>query len=145
MKVCEVIEKVKRKAGIVPYVVWNGIPYALVMKPSDPGWGGSLFQIAKGGVEKGEDMLSAAFREGEEELGIRSNDIEEKPTLALKTLVSGVDETYELYVYTVKMTSKKISGKPHFETGETDWVTEQELGRINAKQQPILRQIFQNI
>lgn len=57
------------RAGVIPYMTFDdGIVRMLFMKArSNPeaGW-----QIAKGGVEKGETIREGAFREASEELGL---------------------------------------------------------------------------
>ena len=61
------------RAGIVPYFIDNNQIYVYLMIPSDPAYGGTEPQIAKGRVEE-EGEEEAAIREGEEELGlIRAN------------------------------------------------------------------------
>lgn len=68
-------EKVKRGA-IIPYAIEDNEVYVALMKPSDPKYGGSDFQIAKGIQEPGESIEKTAIREGEQELGLDlSNDI----------------------------------------------------------------------
>jgi 8-oxo-dGTP pyrophosphatase MutT (NUDIX family) len=65
------------KAGLVPYYrdsVNNRIMVCL-MVPSDPNYGGTQPQIAKGGIDPGETALQAAKREAWEELGLPESQI----------------------------------------------------------------------
>jgi len=57
------------RAGLIPYIVENNEIMMLFMKPSDSKYGGNLFQIAKGKLEKDESFEQAAIREAGEELG----------------------------------------------------------------------------
>ena len=52
----------------------SGVVEVLLVRPGGPYWRGKdigAWQIPKGAVESGEEPLDAAFRETEEELGIR--------------------------------------------------------------------------
>lgn len=71
------MKKVER-AGLLPYRLSNNwkVEY-LFMKPSDPTYGGSNFQIAKGHVDPTDaSYLAAALRECEEELGVSADQFE---------------------------------------------------------------------
>ena len=65
----ETIDK-KERAALIPIFIENGKGDIALMKPSDPKYGGSSFQVAKGIIEDGEDPKEAAIREGQQELGI---------------------------------------------------------------------------
>lgn len=108
------------RAGLIPvFVDDDNNLHMFFMKPSDPKYGGSDYQIAKGRIEDGEDPLDAAIRESSEELGLRS---------------SNIDQIYEcgkwlgrthFYVATVKR--KEDFGQFHFETESTKWMTPNEF------------------
>ena len=56
-----------QKAGIIPYYIdEDGIPMMMFMVPSNPNYGGTEYQIAKGHIDKGETHYKAAIREGKE-------------------------------------------------------------------------------
>lgn len=71
------MKKVDR-AGFLPYRIKDNYRIEfLFMKPSDPTFGGSHFQIAKGHVDPtDQSFLSAALRECEEELGVSPDQLE---------------------------------------------------------------------
>lgn len=60
----------KKRGAIIPYCIMNEKVFIALMKPSDPKYGGTDFQIAKGTQEEGEDIKQTAIREGEQELGL---------------------------------------------------------------------------
>lgn len=57
-------------AGIIVYTFKNGKPHFLLLHH-----GGHYWNFPKGKIEKGESALGAAFREVEEETGIKPKDI----------------------------------------------------------------------
>ena len=62
----------KISAGLLMYRVKNGIPQVLLVHPGGPFWKNKdegAWSIPKGEVAEGEDLLDAARREFEEELG----------------------------------------------------------------------------
>lgn len=114
-------KKVKR-AGVVPfYKNKNGEVMMMFMMPSDAKYGGKVFQIAKGKVDEGENPLQAAVREANEELGLREGNIKwlRKCGLFLNT--------HHIYIVEVNSMDDSSFDKPHFETGETIWMTEEEF------------------
>ena len=108
-------ERIKR-AGIIPFFIKEGKIQMLFMKPSDPEYGGSHWQIGKGGIDEGETPVKAAVREGKEELGLLRNNIDQ--LFSLGSFWSGY---FDLFAAVVK--SKKKFVKPHFETKATRWMT----------------------
>ena len=63
------------RAGLIPVHISNGEISMLFMKPSDPMYGGSDYQIAKGRIEDGEEPYETAVREAEEELGLNPDNM----------------------------------------------------------------------
>lgn len=59
------------KAGMIPYFVENGEIHVCLFVSNDAQYGGDKPQIAKGHIDEGETWLDAAFREVEEETGIK--------------------------------------------------------------------------
>lgn len=103
------------RSGVIPYYVEEGNIYMLFMKPSDPKYGGSNFQIGKGKLEEGEDPKEAGLREAGEELGLFKGNIEQ---------VTKVGQFMgRTHVFIAKIKDKDLFGKPHFETEETKWLT----------------------
>jgi len=122
------------RAGIVPYI-WDEKKEDYIymfMVPSKVAYGGPNIQIAKGRVDKGENVFQAAIREGTEELGLKHANMAEQPFEVSKSLqVTSIDEYY-MTVYAVEVKDKKNFNKPHFETKFCTWVTStrfQEIGR----------------
>ncbi len=63
-----------RSAGLLIYRRIDGVLQILLVHPGGPYWRNrddGAWQIPKGMIEPGEDPLSAALREAEEELGVR--------------------------------------------------------------------------
>ena len=103
------------RAGFIPYHIENGELSVLMMKPSDPKYGGPDFQIAKGHVDFGEDAKTAGLREAEEELGLRMCNV-----VAVLHLGNYLGNT-EIYYGEVR--DREDFGAPSYETGETRWMT----------------------
>lgn len=107
------------RSGVIPYFYTDDEIYMMFMKPSNPKYGGDVFQIAKGKHEEGESALEAGLREAGEELGLfRGN----------------VTHTHELgmflgrtTVFIVEIKDQEAFGEPHHETGETIWMTQKEF------------------
>jgi 8-oxo-dGTP pyrophosphatase MutT (NUDIX family) len=109
-------KKLIYRAGVIPYHIdENGTPSMLFMKPSHPDYGGDQFQMAKGKVDPGENSEQAALREGQEELGLFSGNVEK-----LHNLGNFLGRTQ---VYVAEIKNKTMFGDPHFETEETKWMT----------------------
>jgi 8-oxo-dGTP pyrophosphatase MutT (NUDIX family) len=105
------------RAGLIPYIIEDNIVKMMLMKPSNPKYGGNQFQIAKGKVDEGEISIDAATREANEELGLTKENCGE--VLLLGTYMRYTD------VYFTRVNS---SAPSHFidttyETGETIWYT----------------------
>lgn len=124
MRIYEVTQKVK--AGIIPWIIEDGKIKMMFMIPSNPKYGGSNPQIAKGGVDPGENTQEAALREGYEELGLLPNNITHV-TKILTVSVTGLDESYPMTIYAAKVKNKNNFVKPHFETGQIMWLTNDEF------------------
>lgn len=113
-------EKVYR-AGVIPYYIKDNNIEMLFMKPSDPKFGGSDFQIAKGKKEDGESDEDAAFREASEELGLFKGNIIDKHDLG--------NFLGRTRIYIAEIKDKDMFGDPHFETGEVKWMTPEEFDK----------------
>ena len=132
MKINEVA--LRQKSGIIPFYVDNDKVRMLFMVPSDPNYGGSSPQIAKGGVEPGEDVSTAALREGEEELGlVRSNLVRIVQVGAEQ--ITGLDETYVLSLFVARVKDPANFSTPHFETGKRVWLSLEEFSSRGRKNQ----------
>ncbi len=131
---------VEPRAGIIPYI-WDNKKEEYVfmfMMPSNPKFGGSFIQIAKGKIDRGENSFQAAIREGTEELGLIHSNMIEKPFEISKTLQKTAQNQYYLQVYAVEIKNKKDFKKPHFETKFTTWTTNERFQNIGRKSQKMI-------
>lgn len=105
---------------MIPYYLdEDGNIQMLFMVPSDPKYGGSFPQIAKGKREEGETELEAGLREANEELGLFKGNIIE--TYSLGSFLGRTT------MYVVKIKDPKMFGDPHFETKETKWMNPEQF------------------
>lgn len=141
MRIVEVEEK--QKAGVIPYYTnKDGEVRMLFMIPSNPAYGGSFPQIAKGSIDPGEDIATAAMREGEEELGLQHSNI-----VVLKAVgterITGLDESYNLSLFVAKVKVPNKFAQPHFETGKRVWLSIEEFNQIGRKSQaPLVQKAY---
>lgn len=107
------------RAGIIPYIIEDGVLQMLFMTPSDSKYGGFDPQVGKGKIEDNEQPLQAALREGEEELGLIKNNIAHIYTLGVYL--------HRTYIYLIRVKNKADFRQPTFETKRTDWMTGDEF------------------
>ena len=114
------------RAGTIPYVIEDDEIVMYFMKPSDAKYGGcadgiARFQVAKGKMEPEDDhYLETAIREAEEELGLIQDNIKGE----VSYLGNYLGRTK---VYICRVKDKILFNEPHFETGETAWMTEEQF------------------
>lgn len=127
IKTFESHSETKVRAGLIPYFNDNGVIKMLFFIPSDPAYGGDQPQIAKGRVDRGEDIQTAALREASEELGLKlSNVINTK--LITKDLLSGMTaNNYEFHLFASEVKSMEDFTDYGYETMETKWLTMEEF------------------
>jgi 8-oxo-dGTP pyrophosphatase MutT (NUDIX family) len=58
------------RAGLVPYSVTNDKYFVAMMKPTDPKYGGSDFQLCKGRIDGNDTPEETAVKECKQELGL---------------------------------------------------------------------------
>lgn len=109
------------RAGLIPYIVEDGVIKMMFMKPAPEvaEWSGTAFQIAKGKIEEDETAMSAAIREALEELGLfRGNVIltEEVGVFMGRTTV-----------FVSKVKDQGMFGLPSDETSDTAWLSEDQF------------------
>ena len=138
MKITEATAPIN-KAGVIPYIVQDdGTTLMMFMTPSNPSYGGSRPQIAKGGIDAGENAQEAAIREGEEELGLNRSNIIAIHAVPPVT-ISGLDASYSMTIFAVQVKDQESFSSPHFETGAVHWLTFDQFVRHGRKnQQPIV-------
>lgn len=134
-------EEIKKKSGIIPYYIDNGDVEILLMKPSNPAYGGSDYQIAKGNVDGDESLEDTALREGEEELGLKRSNI-----ININKIGSNFINGYELHVFTAKVNNKTDFNAPHYETGSVEWFKVNKLDKnIREDHYKIILDIIKHI
>ena len=139
-------EKISDRAALIPYLIEDGKIFVLFMRPSDPAYGGPLFQIAKGGIDPGEKGPQAAVREADEELGLKKDNLV-PGTLKKVTSITqkGFTGNYKMHVYKVQCKSRKL-GKHGFETGEVKWMEWGEfVRRMRKSQLPVVVKAYKSI
>ena len=107
------------RSGVLPYVIEDDEIQILFMKPSDPQFGGDVYQMAKGKHEEGETAEEAGLREAGEELGLFEGNVESKHNLGVFL--------GRTTVLVCKIKDKDMFGDPHFETASTKWMTPEEF------------------
>lgn len=134
------------KAGLIPYIIKNGIIEMAFMISSDPFYGGPDPMISKGCLDPGETIFDCAFREAEEELGLVIRNVKSDIRLLYQESTVGTDDTYIFCVYACEVRNKIDFVKPHFETKEVVWLTVDEFETVGRRShQPIVRRIFETV
>ena len=136
----------KDKAGIIPWISFQGEVLMLFMIPSDPNFGGTQPQIAKGHIDPGMNAYQTAIKEGVEELGLRKSNVSyiHNPPVTLQ--VTGAMAQYRLVVYTAQVKEIGAFDEPHYETGNTFWLTNTQFQRYGEpRQKPLVSRAFQQI
>jgi 8-oxo-dGTP pyrophosphatase MutT (NUDIX family) len=124
------------KAGVLPYFRNGDKVEFLFMKSSNPEFGGPDFAISKGHIDAGEHPAQAALREGAEELGLKwSNIIPRTSKVGWIGKITGLTSTYVMTIFTFQVKSKTDFNTPHYETGETKWMTAEEFSKIGRSNQ----------
>lgn len=116
----------RKVAGIIPYMIIDGEIKMLFMVSSNPAFGGDKPMVSKGGVDPGEDSLTGALREGNEELGLNSRNYAGAPFLVDTIHITGFDSTYPMTIYAVEVLDPEDFDQPHYETEYTTWLTLEE-------------------
>jgi 8-oxo-dGTP pyrophosphatase MutT (NUDIX family) len=116
-------ESQRKKLGAIPWYEHAGKVFMLFMTPSDPAYGGTRPQIAKGRQDAGESALHAALREAAEELGLRGSNIRAVSGRAATENILGADDAYQLTVYAVEVKNPRDFDQPHYETASTHWLS----------------------
>lgn len=112
-------KKIVFRAGVIPYYLPDGKILMMFMRPSNPRFGGDVWQIAKGKYEAGENAEEAGLREAGEELGLFRGNI-----LAKYNLGRFLGRTTFILA---KIKDPNMFGEPHFETGAVKWMTPEEF------------------
>lgn len=113
----------KERGGAIPYIIEDGEIQMMFMKPSDPDYGGDVFQIAKGKIDKGEDIRTGSFREACEELGMFMGNVDREHHLGKFSSMSSRGSGKKMHVYVCRIKDKDMFGDPDYETGAVTWMT----------------------
>jgi 8-oxo-dGTP pyrophosphatase MutT (NUDIX family) len=113
------------RAGMIPYIIEDGIIKMLFAKPSDPTYSGDSFQLAKGKIEGVETAKEAAIREAKEEVGLHSHNTE-----AIYELGTFLGRTT---VFVAKVINKQDFGKPSIDVKDTKWMTLSEFLEVGRE------------
>ena len=132
-----------KKAGAIIFTR-NPKPLVLLIKSSNPMFGGTAWQLPKGMIDPGESPDSAAFREAKEEAGILEKDVVKISDLGIFKM-SQLKHPYGMKMIAVETHKAKVSGTYHFETGATKWFTIEDAAKvIRSDQKPILDKFIEN-
>jgi predicted NUDIX family NTP pyrophosphohydrolase len=137
----EEIKKSINRAGLLVYKIENNQIEFLLMKPSDPNYGGSNFQIAKGQVDPGHDFYSTAFKEAEEELGVTKNNLTDVELLSHEKFKNG--NQIQWYMGRIIDFNKLIPF--HYETGEIAWFKPGDIGKIRIDHRSVVYKALRSI
>lgn len=121
------------KAGAIIFTR-NPKPLVLMLKSSNPAFGGTSWQLPKGQIDSGESPEQAGIREAKEEAGLMDSDVLKITDLGTFTL-KGMMDTYGIHFQAVETHKPKVSGTYHFETGETKWFTVEDAEKLIRKDQ----------
>lgn len=114
----------RARAGLIPYIrsMTGDLSY-LMMRSSNPKFGGWRPMISKGKIEQNETPLEAAIREAQEELGFKMRNARG----SLKQIFDGRQElysgAYHLTVYGVEIMDRSDFDMWCDETYYTEWLT----------------------
>lgn len=126
-----VAEKKQERGGVIPYYIKDGEVQMMFMQPSDPKFGGSSFQIAKGKLDGNESPQEGAFREAKEELGLFGPNVEVPNILG---------RFGNIHVYIAKIKDPNMFGDTTDETKATTWWTPEEFqSKGRSWQKPIVK------
>jgi 8-oxo-dGTP pyrophosphatase MutT (NUDIX family) len=101
-----------RAASIIFHIDNEKVIHVLLVRPSDPLYGGPDFQIVKGILDRKESSMTAAEREAEEEAGLVKSNL-------LWTQYIATFGFCDLYALEVK--SMEGFNPPDYEIAETKW------------------------
>jgi 8-oxo-dGTP pyrophosphatase MutT (NUDIX family) len=142
IEVTEIKKKKRARAGIYPvFIDQNGQMWVCLMIPSDPAYGGPQPQMGKGRVDDGQTNEEAAVREGEEELGLRRDNMG-KVELITRQTIAGLQTSYDIYVYSTIVEDPKAFDEPHYESSWAGFLEiDDAIARTRSNQRPFLEMV----
>ena len=133
------------RVGIIPYCHIDGVLHLRLMIPSDPAYGGTEPQIAKGRIEEGEDPVQSAIREGEEELGLVPGNIQNTQLMMTDT-ITGMTASYDMNIYITEVKDPTKWGEFHYETGWSDLLSiDDALSKVRQSQKKYIEEIMRKV
>ena len=128
------------KAGSIIFTR-NPKPLVLLIKSSNPMFGGTAWQLPKGQIDPGE----TGFREAKEEAGLLEADVLNKSVLGNFKLRGQGKGNFSKFL-AVETHTAKVTGTYHFETGASKWFTVEDAAKvIRHDQKPILDKLLTKI
>ena len=132
------------KAGAIIFTR-NPKPLVLLIKSSNPMFGGTAWQLPKGQIDPGESPEEAGFREAKEEAGLLEADVLNKSVLGNFKL-RGQGESHFSKFLAVETHTAKVTGTYHFETGASKWFTLEDAAKIiRHDQKPRLAKLMSKL
>ena len=136
MKAQDLADKPMR-SGVIPYYVEGDTVRVRVMKPSDPAYGGTDWQMAKGEMEPGLGPEQNALKEAHEEVGLKDSNIRQLTKLLYKS---------RLHVYAAEIIDPDDFDEPHWETGAVTWLSlPDDLDQIRSWQRWMFQVLYRQI
>lgn len=127
-----------KHAGFIPYYINDdGEVFMMTMIPSDPEYGGSEPQMAKGRIDPGHDAKSTAHKEAQEEVGLKPNNLKSIEFLGVMT----TNKPIAIYYGEVKDIND--FSEPHYETGWSGWINiTKNLKMIRGEQRHVFSKLL---
>lgn len=126
-------------AGFIPYHTDGNSVYVMTMIPSDPDYGGTQPQLAKGKIDDGYDALQTAMKEAEEEVGLKPSNVTDVKRLGAFDY-KGSDGTKTVDVYYGEVKDLDDFSEPHWESGWTGWIDiTKDLSKIRKSQHHVFK------
>lgn len=127
-----------RHAGFIPYMINDGSVYVMTMIPSDPDFGGTEPQMAKGTIDKGYNDRDTAIKEAHEEVGLKLENIKEVKHMGV------MQANKPISVFYAEVINKHNFDDPHWETGWSGWINiSKNLSMIRKEQQNIFQKLIE--
>jgi len=101
-----------RAASIIYHVTQGGPIHVLLVKPSDPNYGGPDFQVPKGVIDPGETSIDTALREAEEEAGLNQGNM---------VSIFKVHNYDHITLYAIEVVRMEDFNQPDYEVAEARW------------------------
>ena len=122
MQYMTVYQKKTDRAACLPYYCIDSDIKLLFMKPSNPDYGGSYFQLAKGKVDPGYTIKETAKKEVMEEVGLSEENIKNMFFVTADNI-----KNYTVYLYAAEVIDPNNLLPFDYETGEVQWIDTKDI------------------